>query len=287
MYAFTQRTVAPSYTDKNWVKTTYGGYNHCILINSKTGSVLPNCVAYVHGRWLELLTGALGLEKAKEYESKMCLYNAEQYYGYTQDGFQRGQEPKLGAVICWRKGSLASGDGAGHVMVVEQINSDGSIVCSGSNYGGTRWYRSTYKRSNNYWIGSAYTFQGFIYPPVAFSTYATTAVNRDTTRDQFYVGISILNVRTGPGTGYTRLGYAEPGYYNVRLSQKQGDYVWYEVEKDRWLACVQGTTFYPAQKPLTWSVLFPEVSNGDRAMLENIAKEYELKIEVKENGTSN
>lgn len=287
MYAFTQRTVAPSYTDKNWIKTTYGGYNHCILINSKTGSVLPNCVAYVHGRWLELLTGALGLEKAKEYESKMCLYNAEQYFGYTQDGFQRGQEPKLGAVICWRKGSLSSGDGAGHVMVVEQINRDGSIVCSGSNYGGTRWYRSTYKKSNNYYIGSSYTFQGFIYPPVAFSTYATTAVNRDTTRDQFYVGISILNVRTGPGTGYTRLGYAEPGNYNVRLSQKQGDYVWYEVEKDRWLAGVQGTTFYPAQKPLTWSVLFPEVSNGDRAMLENIAKEYELKIEVKENGTSN
>lgn len=282
-YSFTQRTVAPSYTDKNWLKTTYGGYNHCILINSKTGSVLPNCVAYVHGRWLELLTAAIGLEKAKTFESKMCLYNAEQYYGFTQDGFQRGQTPKLGAIICWRKGTLASGDGAGHVAIVEQINSDGSIVCSASNYGGTRWYRSTYKKSSNYWIGNAYTFQGFIYPPVEFSTFATNSVDRNPAADQVEVALDILNVRTGPSTDYKRLGYAERGFYNVRKIQEGGTYTWYEVESDKWIAGVSGVTFYPKEKGKTWSVFFPEVSNGDRAMLEKIAKDYSLKIEVKEN----
>lgn len=283
-YAFSQRTVAPSFSDKNWIKTTYGGYNHCILINRSTGSVLPNCVAYVHGRWLELLTNAIGLSKAKEYEAKMCLYNAEQYFGYTQDGFSRGQEPKLGAILCWRKGSLASGDGAGHVAIVEQINSDGSIVCSASNYGGTRWYRSTYKKSNNYYIGSSYTFQGFIYPPVEFSAFATNAVTRDTNRDQVHVGLDILNVRTGAGLGYRRLGYAERGYYNPISSQSADGYTWYQVEEGKWIASVQGVTFIPAEtKPTTFKVVFPEVSNGDKVMLERIAKEYSLKIEVSKN----
>lgn len=283
MYAFTQRTVAPSYSDKNWVKTTYGGYNHCILINSKTGSVLPNCVAYAHGRWLELLTGAVGLEKAKEYESRMCLYNAEQYYGYTQDGFDRGQEPRLGAIICWRKGSLASGDGAGHVAIVEKINSDGSIVCSASNYGGTRWYRSTYYKSRNYYIGSAYTFQGFIYPPVQFSEFAADAVERNSNVDQIAVNLDILNVRSGAGTNYARLGYAQRGFHNVLRIQEGGEYRWYEIEKNKWIAGVQGTEYLPKEKGATWSVLFPEVSNGDRVMLERIAQEYSLKVKVAKN----
>lgn len=288
-YGYVQRTVSPSYDDLKWIKTSYGGYNHCILIDKNTGSVLPNCVAYVHGRWIEMLEPVVGLEKAKYYEEQLCLYNAEQYYLYVQDGFSRGKTPRLGAIICWQKGQVGvQSDGAGHVMIVEQINSDGSIVCSGSNYGGTRFYRSTYKKSNDYYIGSKYTFQGFIYPPVEFAQYPVTAVERNEKVDQIYVGLAILNCRTGAGTNYERLGFAEQGYYNI-IQKKQGTdsqgngLMWYEVEKDKWLAGVDKVEYLPKQSSVKlYSVLFPEVSAGDKNTLVNMGKELQLKCEVAE-----
>ena len=42
---FVRRTTAPSSTNKYYIKTTKGGYNRCIQIQSD-GSVLPNCVGY-------------------------------------------------------------------------------------------------------------------------------------------------------------------------------------------------------------------------------------------------
>lgn len=41
--AFTPRLTEPSYSDANWIHTSYGGKNQCIIIDSSSGSVLPNC----------------------------------------------------------------------------------------------------------------------------------------------------------------------------------------------------------------------------------------------------
>ena len=30
------------------------------------------------------------------------VINAENYFGYTKDGYKRGTQPKVGAIICWR-----------------------------------------------------------------------------------------------------------------------------------------------------------------------------------------
>lgn len=153
---YNPRTTAPSTTDKHWIKTTKGGYNECILISGN--SCLPNCVGYSWGRWYELLGN----------RPKLSRGNAENWYGYS-DGYKRGNTPKLGAVICWRKGKAGnSNDGAGHVAIVEKINSDGSILLSESCYGGSRFKTRTVKKSNNYYLGSKYTFQGFIYLPIEF-----------------------------------------------------------------------------------------------------------------------
>lgn len=46
MATFTERTVAPSGTNKYYIRTTYGGLNKCILIDSSTGSCIPNCTGY-------------------------------------------------------------------------------------------------------------------------------------------------------------------------------------------------------------------------------------------------
>ena len=82
----------------------------------------------------------------------------------TGDGYERGKTPRLGAVICWRKGQAQNGnDGAGHVAIVEEIYDDGSILTSNSAYGGTRFYMK--KIRPPYSLGGTYTFQGFIYNP--------------------------------------------------------------------------------------------------------------------------
>lgn len=152
---FKKRLTAPSTTDKNWTHYTKGGLNKCILIEGN--SCLPNCVGYAWGRWYELLGK----------EPKLSRGNAENWYGHN-DGCKRGSTPKLGAVICWRKGQAGNeADGAGHVAIVEEIKSDGSIVTSNSGYKSTRFYTKTVK-APNYYIGSAYAFQGFIYLPIEF-----------------------------------------------------------------------------------------------------------------------
>lgn len=95
---------------------------------------------------------------------KLSRANAELWFGNTSDGYQRGQTPKLGAVICWH--SIRSG---GHVAIVEEIYDNGDIMTSNSAYGGSTFYNKELKKSNNYFMGSGYTFQGFIYNPTEFS----------------------------------------------------------------------------------------------------------------------
>lgn len=149
------RTTAPSATDKYWIHTSNGGLNECIEINN-SGSCLPNCVGYAWGRFYEF-TGQ---------RPKLSKSNAENWYGYTADGYQRSQVPVVGAVMCWRKGQAGnSADGAGHVAIVEEVKSNGDVVTSNSAYSGTRFYMQTITKASGYSMGSGYTFQGFILPP--------------------------------------------------------------------------------------------------------------------------
>ena len=150
---FTPRTTAPSATDPHWIKTTYGGYNRCMLINSSTGSVIPNCTGYAWGRWLE---------ENNLTDCTLSTGDAEGWYNRTSDGYERGQTPKLGAIICWN--STRSG---GHVAIVEKIYNDGKILTSNSAYSGRRFYTKEL-RPPSYYMGSAYSFEGFIYPPNNF-----------------------------------------------------------------------------------------------------------------------
>ncbi len=152
---FKKRMTAPSVSDKYWIHTSNGGLNECIEINN-SGSCLPNCVGYAWGRFYEITGKRPSLSRA----------NAENWWGYTVDGYKRSQTPIEGAVICWRKGQAGNeNDGAGHVAIVEEVKSNGDVVTSNSAYGGTRFYMKTVTKASNYSIGSAYTFQGFILPP--------------------------------------------------------------------------------------------------------------------------
>ena len=113
---------------------------------------MPNCTGYVHGRVMEMndLYADTGLSTR----------NAKYYYGNTSDGFSRGSEPQLGAVLCFDETS-----GAGHVCVVEEIVDADTIITSDSNYGAEFFVTRTRRRSLgwNWYSGSPLSFQGFIY----------------------------------------------------------------------------------------------------------------------------
>jgi hypothetical protein len=152
-FQFTPRLTAPKASDKNWLHTSKGGLNRCILISGS--SCLPNCVGYAWGRWRELLAAT----------PKLSTSNAENWYINTADGYKRGATPKPGAVICWRKGAAGvARDGAGHVAVVEKIDADGKITVSQSGYNSNRFWTSVLKKP---YAMSGYAFQGFIYLPEA------------------------------------------------------------------------------------------------------------------------
>lgn len=151
--SFQMRTSPPAYNNKYYISNEYGGYNRCIIINKISGSVLPNCVGYAYGRFMEC-----GNVKS----CKLPRLNAENWWSYDEV-YARGQTPKLGAVICWQKGKVGNAtDGAGHVGIVEKIT-DTEVSVSMSNYGGTRWFMRVFKRGKYDYNGL--DFQGFIYNP--------------------------------------------------------------------------------------------------------------------------
>lgn len=186
---FTPRTSSPGADNKFWKHTSSGGVNECIRISG--GSCLPNCVGYAWGRFYEIMGSRPKLSKG----------NAEMWFGHTSDGYARGKTPKLGAVICWSKGKVGNdADGAGHVAIVEEIYSDGSILTSNSAYGSTRFYMK--KIPANYAL-SGYTFQGFIYNP-AVSGNSSGGASGGFVKYRDYTLLTALNVRTGAGTNYRR-----------------------------------------------------------------------------------
>ena len=117
---------------------------------------MPNCTTYSFGRFAE---GA-GVETVPT----LARFNAEDWYNFN-DGYERGQTPKIGAVCCFRDGNM-SGDG--HVCIVEAINQDESIEVTESGYDGYFWRQNTRYPGGNYPysnVAEGYIFQGFIYNP--------------------------------------------------------------------------------------------------------------------------
>jgi surface antigen len=205
-----------------WINKSYkhndqNGLNRCITDVPKQhkysdgsivkGSVLPNCTGYAWGRFCEILGE----------EPKLSHHNAEYWYirdgkstlkdGTTykdaciangwgkndddgfgdNDGYERGQMPKKGAVMCWE-----DSNGAGHVAIVEDVLTEDKIITSESGYGGYSsgnsevWKNKLRKKGNGNWgAGKGYIFQGFIYCPLQ------TTISID--KDDLYIKNKTLN----------------------------------------------------------------------------------------------
>ena len=209
------RTTTPATTNKFYIKTTKGGYNRAALINSKTGSVLPNCVGAVHGMWLEAADN-------KTYSScdKLCTGNAKSYYGFVQDGYERGNEPRLGAIACWKGGEF------GHVGTVIKIYSDKSILCAMSDAENkVKWYTRKIEKDADGYSYNSFKFQGFIYNPYVLPRIGTATVK-----------ITNLRIRKSASTKSASLGYAAKKPYPVYEIKKNQGYTWYRIATDKWIA---------------------------------------------------
>lgn len=164
--AFIPRKTTPSISDLHWKIKSVGGYNKCVLGNSTESvlysSVLPNCTGYAYGRFMEILGSS---------SCKLSLKNACTWYLNISDGYERGTVPRVGAVICWSQLK-----GAGHVAIIEEVRSDGSILTSESGWfsGWANRFRTVERTNLDGRWGAApdYIFQGFIYNPNC-SEYAT------------------------------------------------------------------------------------------------------------------
>lgn len=224
-----------------------------------TCNVLCNCVGWACGRFnhiYNILTGYSGIK----YPRFCC--NAENFIEVAKNTYSLtvGTTPKLGAIMVWQKGTLASSDGAGHVAVVEKVISSTQVMTSESGYGNFDFKNKTRNRGDGNWGANyPYKFRGFIYNPAVddstvaedtptdtSSTTKITTVSRDISKNQIQVTGSSLRVRAKASLSGSIVGTAPKGYYNYSSTVYADKYMWYKIADNQWIA-------YSS----SWAVLYP------------------------------
>lgn len=154
------RITKPEKGNKFYTRKASGGYSTCIKGKPTDAcDVLSNCVGYACGRFNEII-GEM------KYPGLNC--DAEDFIERAKSkGLEISDVPTLGGIMVWQKGdTLRSSDGAGHVAVVERIDSTNQIYTSESNYGGEAFFNSTRTNKNSRWgLSSNYKFRGCIVNP--------------------------------------------------------------------------------------------------------------------------
>ena len=200
--SFQMRTNCPN-NNKYFIRQVNGGWNGAIQGKpTKSGAnVLSNCVGYANGRFAEIIG------KSKVEFQLVC--NAENFIEKAKNyGLQVVNYPTLGGIMVWQKGTLKSSDGAGHVAIVERIDSSNQIYTSESAYSSTAFYNSTRTNNNGRWgMSSNYSFRGCIVNPAIGDVHY-----EETEQNTYKVGTTyttqvVLKVRSGAGTNYVQVPY--------------------------------------------------------------------------------
>ena len=157
---FTMRTTRPS-NNKNYIVTGSGGWNTCIKGNPTyaPANALANCVGYASGRFNEIINIARDTSGCT-YKTLNC--NAINFKERAEAaGLKTGSTPRRGAIMCW------GNSGAGHVAIVERVDSNNQVYTSESGWGSSSiFWNSTRSNSNGRWgLASNYYFRCFIYLP--------------------------------------------------------------------------------------------------------------------------
>lgn len=139
-----------------------GGLSWCINGNptNPTNNVLANCVGWACGRFNQIYNI---IKKTSGIKYPQLCCNAEDFWTVAPTlGLKRGQTPKAGAIMCWQ----GDGDLAGHVCIVERVDSATQVYTSESGWQSAYFWNATrYKADGNWGCGYGYKFLGFIYNP--------------------------------------------------------------------------------------------------------------------------
>lgn len=163
------RTECPKKNNKYYNNKSHGGLSDAVngypMISGLT--VLQNCVGWANSRFNEICNDPNldGIVKKFKYQ---LVCDAEDFIeSAKRQGLKINPTPIEGGIMVWQKGAtLGSGDGAGHVAVVERVYDDGTILTSES--GWASWTFKTVRRDNNngrWGQNSAYKFRGCIINP--------------------------------------------------------------------------------------------------------------------------
>ena len=210
--AFSARTSLPSYdssagkayyySDNNVFYAT--GYGPDRVKRSDGKYVTGNCTWYAYGRASEILGKKLNTN---------FRWSASKWWDTNKQGnyYPYGSEPKVGAIACY----------SSHVAIVEKVVngkpyvSESSWTLSGSKP------TSASKLKFHYGTPWSDSLKGYIY----ITDEASTGSSSDEVKDVDYsvkITAKDLNMRTGPGTEYSRIGYVKQGTYEV--SQECGNW---------------------------------------------------------------
>lgn len=140
--AYAPRTEAPASDNPYYVNSYMSRYGYGMFQNN------GNCVDYCRQRQYEISGKTL-----EEQYPGLFTGNASNWYGQAvKNGIPTGNEPRLGAVVCYD--SRGWNYYCGHVAVVEQIDGNDIMISESS------WQSSLFNyKKLNYFDG----FQGFIY----------------------------------------------------------------------------------------------------------------------------
>lgn len=187
------RTSKPSSGNKFYITKSKGGYSLCIQGHPTDNqcNVLANCVGYACGRFNEII-GSM------KYPYLNC--NAENFIERAkQSGLTVVPYPTLGGIMVWQKGgSLSGNDGAGHVAIVERIDSANQIYTSESGYGSSAFWNSIRTNSNGRWgLSSGYKFRGCIVNPAIGDVHYVTPKPSNPTKSNDEIANEVIQGKWG------------------------------------------------------------------------------------------
>lgn len=266
------RTTKPEAGNKYYIKKDSGGWSPCITGKplDKECNVLANCVGYAVGRFNEEINAGKIKYWANPVNAENFVANAYKW------GCKTGNIPVQGAIMCWAKGKQGvSSDGAGHVAIVERVDSPTQVLTSESGYNSFIFKtRTRTKGSNGNWgSGTGYTFLGFVYNPELPMPPEIKPVERDPKKDQLKT-LKYMNVRTGAGTNYSVVGQANTGsIFNYYESKSNGEYLWYRIAENQWVA---------QDKNKTYLEILPKEVDYKELYEEELAKNEKLELDKKD-----
>ena len=224
--------------------------------NATISNCLPNCTTLVYGAVLQ--SGHLPLVR---YIKNAGCFDEVLTNGWIAKEYDK-DKLEIGDVIEWKDKN--------HVAIVSKIE-ENKVIISGSYYTGEHGksiYNGSYDpRTSFASLEQVNDFMLLNYPtryfhcwdideemkrvgglPELMLMHPLYSVKRDTTRNQIEVLTFEQNVRDEHNNIVRK---AEKGFFNILSTKNDGSYTWYEVEKNRYIAGVEGR------------VVYLEANNGD------------------------